>query len=70
MLECIHVSLCTDDQTGFNYSLSVNPVFHVLVFVVCVCARACVCVYACVCIHVRVCEREREREREREKHTK
>ena len=55
MLECIHVSLCTDDLTGFNYSLSVNPVLHVLVCVdvcVCVCvrarARACMCV--CVCV--------------------
>ena len=37
MLECIHVSLCTDDLTGFNYSLSVNPVLHVLVCAVCVC---------------------------------
>ena len=59
MLECIHVSLCTDDLTGFNDSLSVNPVLHVLVCVVCVCVRArmCVCVHVCVC----VCERERER---------
>ena len=65
MLECIHVSLCTDDLTGFNYSLSVNPVLHVLGCVcvcvcVCVCARMCMCVCVCVC----VCERERERERE------
>ena len=60
MLECIHVSLCTDDLTGFNYSLSVNPVLHVLVCVVCVCVRArmCVCVHVCVCVYVR--ERERE----------
>ena len=54
MLECIHVhvSLCTDDLTGFNYSLSVNPVLHVLVCVVSVCARAHVCVYVCVCVCV------------------
>ena len=56
MLECIHVSLCTDDLTSFNYSLSVNPVLHVLVCVVCVCVHACVCARMCVC------ERERERE--------
>ena len=43
MLECIHVSLCTDDLTGFNHSLSVNPVLHVLV-----CVDVCVCV--CVCV--------------------
>ena len=58
MLECIHVSLCTDDLTGFNYSLSVNPVLHVLVCVVCVCARAHVCVCTCVCVCVYVRERE------------
>ena len=59
MLECIHVSLCTDDLTGFNYSLSVNPVLHVLVcgVCVCVCARACMCVRVrmCVCMCVCVC---------------
>ena len=56
MLECIHVSLCTNDLTGFNYSLSVNPVLHVLVCVgVCVCVCVCVDVSVCVC----VCERER-----------
>ena len=43
MLECKHVSLCTDDLTGFNDSLSVNPVLHVLVCVD-VCVRAHVCV--------------------------
>ena len=49
MLECIHVSLCTDDLTSFNHSLSVNPVLHVLV-----------CVDVCVCVCVCVCMRERE----------
>ena len=56
MLECIHVSLCTDDLTGFNYSLSVNPVLHVLVCVVsvyvCACAHAHVCVHVCVSVCV------------------
>ena len=64
MLKCKLVSLCTDDLTGFNYSLSINPVFHVLVCVdVCVCAHMCVC--ACVCVCMCVCERERERETHR-----
>ena len=63
MLECIHVSLCTDDLTGFNYSLSVNPVLHVLVCV-CVCVRA--RARACVCVRER--ERERERDRDRQTH--
>ena len=72
ILECIHVSLCTDDLTGLNYSLSVNPLLHVLVCVVlccvcvcvCMCARArmCVCAHVCVCVCVCVCVRERERE--------
>ena len=48
MLECIHVSLCTNDLTGFNYSLSVNPVLDVVVCVVCVCV---LCVHACVCVY-------------------
>ena len=56
MLGCIHVSLCTDDLTGFNYSLSVNPVLHVLVCVVsvyvCACAHAHVCVRVCVSVCV------------------
>ena len=54
MLECIHVhvSLCTDDLTGFNYSLSVNPVLHVLVCVVCVCVCTRTCVRAHVCVRV------------------
>ena len=55
MLECIHVSLCTDDLTGFIYSLSVNPVLRVLVCVcvcVCVCVRARICVCVCVCVCV------------------
>ena len=55
MLECIHVSLCTDDLTGFNYSLSVNPVLHVLVCDVCVCVCVCVCARACTHVCVRMC---------------
>ena len=68
MLECIHVSLCTDDLTDFNYSLSVNPVLHVLVCV-CVCARACMCAHvrararACVCVCVRQTDRQTDRQR-------
>ena len=70
LLECIHVPLCTDDLTGFNDSLSVSPVLHVLVCVVfCVCVRACVRARAHVCVCVCVCERERERERERQRQT-
>ena len=59
MLECIHVSLCTDDLTGFNYSLSVSPVLHVLVCVD-VCVSVCVRAHVRVCVCVCVCERERE----------
>ena len=63
MLECIHVSLCTDDLTGFNYSLSVNPVLHVLVCV-CVCVRA--RARACVCVRERETETDRHTDRQRE----
>ena len=55
-LECIHVSFCTDNLTGFNYSLSVNSVLHVLVCVdVCVCVCVFVCVRARMCVCARMC---------------
>ena len=43
ILDCIHVSLCTDDLTGFNSSLSVNPVLP-CIGLCCVCVRTCMSV--------------------------
>ena len=53
MLECIPVSLCTDDVTGFNLFFKCKFCASCLVLMcVCVCVRARAHVRVCVCVRV------------------